>query len=94
MPRNIGRAIRIIVQILYQYAPDSTEALCAYDLLELMIDEIWSNDLPVPEELFAMSFPISPVIQEEICGLTGYSELAQETVGECLRSYYQVEYAD
>ncbi len=83
-----------IVQILYQYAPDSTEALCAYDLLELMIDEFWSKDLPVPEELFAISFPISPVIQEEICGLTGYSELAQETVGECLRCYYQVEYTD
>ena len=84
--------MQFLASILRIFAFDTTEYLCAYDLLEFIVGRILPDELSLVDELFKINCELPPVIQCEIRGLSEYDGLDDATVGPVLRRRYQCDW--
>jgi hypothetical protein len=60
-----------MLQVFSTEPAESIEALCAYELLELMVQSLAADGLAVPHELLTSELPMPPVIRRELAHCAG-----------------------
>jgi hypothetical protein len=81
-----------LVNLLSEMPVESSEYLCAYDLLEMIVSGNSSLRIPVPDELFAIDLPVPPVVTAELQHDARYSR--ETNVGNLFRRMCQNEFSD
>jgi len=82
----------MLVDMLDMMPPDSTECLCAFDLLEMVAKEFHWADEDVPEEIYASQSPLPPAVQRETRDDERYAHV--DTAGQMLRQYHRDSFGD